>query len=142
MKKNRETDHAKKRMFRWLGMVCAVSYFGVMLFLTFFAETIHERSLTKVQVSFAEIQKEQGQDYWAVPKEAYQDGSVFILQEKVKNAIERTIVKIVPVEIAKETKTGYLVTAELQMWDKLVVWSSRKLQDEEEVSVVKTREDI
>ncbi len=111
-------------------------YFGVMLFLTFSAETIHENSLVKVEVSFVKLETDRdGQISCLLPEDTCRDGKIYVLREETRNGLERTVAREVPVQVIKQEGTQCRVSGEIQSWDKIIVWRSRELKDGNEVFV-------
>lgn len=124
-----------------------ILFFAAMLFLTLFAEKIHENSLPKVTAARPE-QKLFPYEYTnengvpqtglnqkiAVPKTMLENG-VFIVYSAEKNGTKRSFVRLAPVQTG-EARDGYVeIVSGIQFSDRIVVESSVALYDGAEVCV-------
>ena len=127
--------------------IFTVLLFTGMLFLTFFAEKIHENLLPKVtssrpeQRSFPyEYTDENGESQTgsiqkiAVSKSALEDG-VFIVYSAEKNGTKRNFVRLVPVQTGEEADGYVEIVSGLIFSDRIVTGSSGELSDGCEVCV-------
>lgn len=128
-------------------LIFTIFFFAGMLFLTLFAEKIHENSLPKVTalrpehrsfpyeytsedgtVSMGSIQK------IAVPKSMLESG-VFVVYSAEKNGTKRSFVRLVPVQTGEE-RDGYVeIVSGITFADRIVAESSGALCNGAEVSV-------
>lgn len=132
----RMRKRGKKLWKQTFGTVCMFLYFGVMLFLTLFAETIHENSLIKVEASFVKLETDSdGQTSCFLSEDICRNGKIYVLREEIRNGLERTVVREVPVRVIKQEGMQCRVSGEIQSWDKIIVWSSREIKDGDEVFV-------
>ena len=128
-------------------LLFTICFFAGMLFLTFFAEQIHENSLPKVTASRPEQKlfpyeytDENGEPQTgsiqkiAVPKTMLENG-VFVVYSAEKNGTKRNFVRLVPVQTGEE-RDGYVeVVSGIMFSDRIVTESSGVLCDGAEVSV-------
>ena len=122
-------------------------FFAGMLFLTLFAEQMHNASLPKVTVSHPEQKPfpyeytdengEQQTGYvqkLAVP-EAMSESGVYILYYAEKNGTKRSFVRKAPVQMGEE-RDGYVeIVSGLMFSDRIVIESTETLYDGCEVTV-------
>lgn len=129
-------------------LIFTIFFFAGMLFLTVFAEQMHNASLPKVTasrpeqrmfpyeytsedgtVSMGSIQK------IAVPKTMLESG-VYVLYSAEKNGTKRSFVRLAPVQIGAE-RDGYVeVISGIMFSDRIVIDSTGELCDKCEVNVV------
>lgn len=129
-------------------LIFTIFFFSGMLFLTLFAEKIHENSLPKVTasrpehrsftyeytleggtVSMGSIQK------IAVPEVMLESG-VFVVYSAEKNGTKRDFVRLAPVQTGEE-RDGYVeVVSGLLFSDRIVAESDKELYDGCEVNIV------
>ena len=121
-------------------------FFSAMLFLSLFAEKIHNAGLPKVTVSrpetltFEEIfTDENGETYTfytektAISKEQIEQG-VYVLCSAEKNGTKRNFIKLVQVVTGAE-KDGYLeIVSGINYGEKIVTSSTAELYDGAEVN--------
>lgn len=128
-------------------LMVTIFFFAGMLFLTFFAEQMHNASLPKVTasrpehrsfpyeytsedgtVSMGSIQK------IAVPKAMLESG-VYVLYTAEKNGTKRSFVRLASVQVG-ENQDGYVeIVSGIMFSDRIVTESSGKIYDGAEVSV-------
>ena len=128
-------------------LILTVLFFAGMLFLTLFAEQMHNASLPKVTVSHPE-QKPFHYEYTdengkpqtgyaqklAVPETMPKNG-VYILYYAEKNGTKRSFVRKAPVQTGEE-QDGYVeIVSGLMFSDRIVVESTETLYDGCEVTV-------
>ncbi len=128
-------------------LIFTAFFFAGMLFLTVFAEQMHNASLPKVTASRPE-QKLFPYEYTsedgtvsmgsiqkiAVP-EAMLESGVYVLYSKEKNGTKRNFVRLAPVQ-AGEERDGYIeVVSGIMFSDRIVIDSSGELYDGCEVNV-------
>lgn len=128
-------------------LIVTVLFFAAMLFLTLFAEKIHENSLPKVIASRPEQRlfpyeytDENGDSQTgsiekiAVPDSMLESG-VFVIYSAEKNGTKRNFVRLAPVQ-AGEERDGYVeVVSGIMFSDRIVMESSEELFDGAEVAV-------
>lgn len=124
-----------------------ILFFAGMLFLTIFAEKIHESSLPNVTVSRPEQRlfpyeyvDENGEPQTgsaqkiAVPKEMLEDG-VYVVYSAEKNGTKRDFVRLDPVQTGEE-RDGYVeIISGIMFSDRIVTERSGELYDGAEVRV-------
>lgn len=125
-----------------------VLFFTGMLFLTLFAEPLHNASLPKVTVSRPE-QRPFPYEYTledgavsigsiqkiAVPKTMLESG-VYVLYSAEKNGTRRDFVRLAPVQTGEE-RDGYVeIVSGIVFSDRIVTESTEELYDGCEVNVV------
>lgn len=128
-------------------LIVTIFFFAGMLFLTFFAEQIHNASLPRVTASRSE-QRSFPYEYTsedgtvstgsirkiAVPKTMLESG-VYVLYTMEKNGTKRSFVRLAPVQVGEE-RDGYVeVVSGIIFSDQIVTESSAALCDGAEVSV-------
>lgn len=128
-----------------LGVV-AVLFFSAMLFLTLFAEKLHEKSLPRVIAAYPEHYSfryefidENGQtdtaEITTVPR-AMIDCGVFVVYSSEKNGTKRNFVRRADLQTGVE-QNGYVeIVYGLAPSDKIVVECSGELYDGCEVSII------
>ena len=128
-------------------LIFTVLFFAGMLFLTLFAEQMHNASLPKVTVSHPEQKPfpyeytdENGEQQTgsiqkiAVP-EAMPENGVYILYYAEKNGTKRSFVRKAPVQTGEE-QDGYVeIVSGLMFSDRIVIESAKALYDGCEVTV-------
>ena len=128
-------------------LIFTIFFFAGMLFLTFFAEQMHNASLPKVTASRPEHRSfpyeytsEDGTvstgstQKIAVPKSMLESG-VYVLYTAEKNGTKRSFVRLAPVQ-AGEERDGYVeVVSGIMFSDRIVTESSGALCDGAEVTV-------
>ena len=128
-------------------LTVAIIFFAGMLFLTLFAEKIHESSLPNVTAARPEQKlfpyeytDENGEPQTgsiqkiAVSKSMLEDG-VYVVYSAEKNGTKRDFVRLVPVQTGEE-RDGYVeVVSGIMFSDRIVTDSSGKLYDGAEVRV-------
>lgn len=124
-----------------------ILFFVAMLFLTLFAEKIHENSLPKVTAARPEQKlfpyeytDENGEPQTgsiqkiAISKSMLEDG-VYAIYSAEKNGTRRSFVRLAPVQTG-EARDGYVeIFSGIQFSDRIVVESSVALYDGAEVRV-------
>ncbi len=116
-------------------------FFSAMLFLTFFAEDIHNSFLPKVTAGRPEtklfdesIINENGEtvtfstDKIALTKEQLEQG-VFVIYTAVKNGTERTFVRETPVITGHEKEGYYEILSGLMQHERIVITSTDEIYD-------------
>ena len=129
-------------------IVITVLFFGTMLFLTFFAETIHNSLLPHVTVSHAESRllpfeytdengnTVNGSQTKTVVLEELLENGVFVIFTAEKNGTPRTFVRFTEVPRGMVSEDGYVeVIAGINFWDQFVIESNKALYDGCEVIV-------
>lgn len=128
-------------------LIFTIFFFLGMLFLTLFAEKIHENSLPKVTASRPEQklfpyeytdenneQKTGSIQKVAVPKSMLESG-VFVVYSAERNGTKRNFVRLAPVQTGEE-RDGYVeIVSGILFSDRIVTESSGKLYDGAEVRV-------
>lgn len=128
-------------------IIVTTLFFAGMLFLTFFAEKIHESSLPEVTASRPEQRPfpyeyadENGEPQTgsaqkvAVPKEMLEDG-VYVVYSAEKNGTKRNFVRLAPVQTGEE-RDGYVeIISGIMFSDRIVTESSGELYDGAEIRV-------
>lgn len=129
-------------------IIITAIFFTAMLFLSLFAEKIHNAGLPKVTVSRPETQTfeetftdENGETYTfytektALPEELLEKG-VYVLYSAEKNGTKRNFIKPVQVVTGAE-KDGYFeIVSGINYGEKIVTGSTAELYDGAEVFVV------
>lgn len=129
-------------------IIITALFFAVMLFLSLFAEIIHNAGLPKVTVSHPETRTfeetftdENGETYTffteknALSREQLEKG-VYVLYSAEKNGTKRSFVRLVQVVIGTE-KDGYFeIVSGINYGEKIVIDSTAVLCDGAEVMVV------
>ena len=137
-----------KAITKKITLVITVLFFALMLFLTFFAESIHSASLPRVIVSRVENKlfpvervlddgtvMSFSQERSAVSEELLNMG-IYTLYSIEKNGTKRNYVREVFVETGERTEDGYYeVVSGLSFIDRIVVESTGELYDGCEVVV-------
>lgn len=137
-------------MSRKILIVLTAVFFAGMLFLTAFAEKIHESTLPSVTLSRPERKffEEQYIDIngeiaigaaekIAVPKEHAESG-IYVWYTAEKNGTKRDFVKLANVVTGEETADGYVeIVSGLMSVDRIVIQSDKPLYDGCEVRVLK-----
>ena len=129
-------------------LIVTILFFAAMLFLTFFAEKIHENSLPKVTASRPEQQlfpyeftNENGETYTgsaekiAVPKSMLEDG-IFIIYSAEKNGTKRNFVRLAAIQTGEENGDYVEVVSGRGYADRIVTYSSEALYDGCEVNII------
>jgi len=130
-------------------IIITVIFFTAMLFLSLFAEKIHNAGLPKVTVSRPETRTfeenytdENGETYTfytekiALSKEQIGQG-VYVLYSAEKNGTKRSFVRLTQVVTGAENN-GYLeIISGINYGEKIATSSTTELYDEAEVVVVK-----
>lgn len=128
-------------------LIFTIFFFSGMLFLTFFAEQIHENSLPMVTAARPEQRPfpyeyadENGEPQTgsiqkiAVPKTML-ESSVYILYSAEKNGTKRDFVRLATVQTGEE-RDGYVeIVSGIMFSDRIVTESARMLYDGAEVRV-------
>lgn len=128
-------------------LIFTISFFSGLLFLTFFAEQIHENSLPVVTAARPEQRPfpyeytdENGEPRTgsiqkiAVPKTMLENG-VYVLYSAEKNGTKRDFVRLAPVQTGEE-RDGYVeIASGIMFSDRLVTESTGELYDGAEVRV-------
>ncbi len=128
-------------------LIFTILFFSGMLFLTFFAEQMHNASLPKVTATRPEQRlfsyeytDENGEmrtgsaQKIAVPKPMLESG-VFVVYSAEKNGTKRNFVRLAPVQTGEE-RDGYVeITSGILFSDRIVTESSGALYDGAEVRV-------
>lgn len=128
-------------------LIFTIFFFSGLLFLTFFAEQIHENSLPVVTVARPEQRPfpyeytdENGEPRTgsiqkiAVPKTMLENG-VYVLYSAEKNGTKRDFVRLAPVQTGEE-RDGYVeIASGIMFSDRLVTESTGELYDGAEVRV-------
>lgn len=128
-------------------LIFTILFFTAMLFLTLFAEKIHESSLPNVTAARLEQKlfpyeytDENGEPQTgsiqkiAVSKSMLEDG-VYVVYSAEKNGTKRDFVRLVPVQTGEE-RDGYVeVVSGIMFSDRIVTDSSGELYDGAEVRV-------
>lgn len=128
-------------------LIFTIFFFSGLLFLTFFAEQIHENSLPVVTAARPEqrpfpyeFTDENGEPRTgsiqkiAVPKTMLENG-VYVLYSAEKNGTKRDFVRLAPVQTGEE-RDGYVeIASGIMFSDRLVTESTGELYDGAEVRV-------
>lgn len=128
-------------------LIFTIFFFSGLLFLTFFAEQIHENSLPVVTAARPEQRPfpyeytdENGEPRTgsiqkiAVPKTMLENG-VYVLYSAEKNGTKRDFVRLAPVQTGEE-RDGYVeIASGIMFSDRLVTESTGELYDGAEVRV-------
>lgn len=129
-------------------LIFTIFFFAGMLFLTFFAEQMHNASLPNVTASRPE-QKPFPYEYTdengepqtgstqkiAVPKSMLESG-VFVVYSAEKNGTKRNFVRLAPVQTGEE-RDGYVeVISGLLFSDRIAAESDKELYDGCEVNIM------
>lgn len=109
-------------------------FYFFMLFLTIFGRTIHNHWIPNVVITRLKRVEIDGEKQYAIPVNAYHNGSVFIVEVKVKNGENRSFAKMVSVE-AKDQNKNYVVVNGLERWDKIIQSSNKTLTDGDEIFI-------
>ena len=128
-------------------IIVTALFFAAMLFLTFFAEKIHESSLPVVTVSRPEQRlfpyeyiDENGEPQTgsaqkiAVPKEMLEDG-VYVVYSAEKNGTKRNFVRLAPVQTGAERDGCVEIVSGILFSDRIVTESEGELYDGAEVYI-------
>ena len=130
-------------------IVITVLFFGIMLFLTCFAERIHEAVLPHVTIAHTEdrlfpfeYMDENGNMQVgamtknAIPENALENG-VYVIFSSEKNGTKRDFVRFVQVQTGMVTDDGYVeVVSGIDSWDRFVDTSTGELSDGCEVIII------
>ncbi len=128
-------------------LIFTIFFFAGMLFLTFFAEQIHNASLPKVTAARPEQRlfpfeyaDENGEirtgsaQKNAVP-EAMLENGVFVVYSAEKNGTKRNFVRLAPVQTG-EKRDGYVeIVSGIMFSDRIVTESDKELYDGCEVNI-------
>lgn len=109
--------------------IAAVLFFGSMLFLTLEARTIHNRMLPNIKMK--RLEEKTGRLF--LPKEMYDAGDVYIVEEAEKNGETRNFVKKADLTIGESVEGGYLILDGISEWDFVVIKTDKELLDGMEV---------
>ena len=125
-----------------------VIFFAAMLFLTLFAEKIHENSLPQATAARPERQlfpyeftDENGVTYMgsaekiAVPKSMLENG-VFVIYSAEKNGTKRNFVRLAEVRTGEENGDYVEVVSGIGFTDRIAVESTGTLYDGCEVNII------
>lgn len=129
-------------------LIFTILFFAAMLFLTLFAEQIHENSLPNVTAARPEQKlfpyeytDENGEPQTgsmqktAVPKSMLESG-VYVLYSAEKNGTKRDFVRLAPVQTGEE-RDGYVeIVSGILFSERIVTESTEELYDGCEVNVV------
>ena len=128
-------------------VIVTIVFFAAMLFLTLFAEKIHESSLPKVTASRPERQlfpyefaDEKGETFTgsaekiAVPKSMLENG-VFVIYSSEKNGTKRNFVRLAAIQTGEENDDYIEVVSGIGFVDRIVTDSSEVLYDGCEVDI-------
>lgn len=126
-------------------LIVTALFFAAMLFLTMFAEKIHENTLPKVTAARPERQLfpyeftgENGETHTgsiekiAVPKSML-DSGVYVLYSSEKNGTKRNFVRLADIQTGEEAGGFVEIVSGITPIDKIVVNSSKDLFNECEV---------
>ena len=126
-------------------LIVTVLFFAAMLFLTLFAEKIHENSLPKVTAARPERQlfpyeftDENGETYTgstekiAVPKSMLGSG-VYVIYSAEKNGTKRNFVRRAVIQTGEECNGYVEVVSGIMINDRIVMGSDKELYDDCEV---------
>ena len=124
-----------------------ILFFVAMLFLTLFAEKIHENSLPKVTAARPEQKlfpyeytDENGEPQTgsiqkiAISKSMLEDG-VYVIYSAEKNGTKRSFVRLAPVQTGEARDEYVEIVSGIQFSDRIMVESSVALYDGAEVRV-------
>lgn len=128
-------------------LIFTIFFFAGMMFLTFFAEKIHENSLPKVTAARPEQKlfpyeytDENGEPQTgsiqkiAVPKTMIENG-IFVVYSAEKNGTKRNFVRLAPVQTGEE-RNGYVeIVSGIMFSDRIVTETDGELYDGAEVRV-------
>ncbi|MBD5129866.1 MAG: hypothetical protein HDT43_08080 [Ruminococcaceae bacterium] len=130
-------------------IVFTIFFFAAMLFLTVFAEKIHENSLPKVTASRPEqkpfpfeyidengVSQTGSAQQIAVPESMLESG-VYAVYSAEKNGTKRDFVRLVTVQTGAVSGGYAEVVSGLMFSDRIVIESNKELYDGCEVKVVK-----
>lgn len=129
-------------------LIVTIIFFAAMLFLTLFAEKIHENSLPKVTAARPERQlfpyeftDEKGEtrtgstEKIAVPKTML-DSGVYVLYSAEKNGTKRNFVRLAEIQTGEEKGEYVEVVSGIGFADRIAAESTGKLYDGCEVNIV------
>ena len=128
-------------------LIITIFFFAGMLFLTFFAEQMHNASLPRVTAAHPE-QRSFSYEYTledgtvstgsvqktAVPK-VMADSGVYVIYSAEKNGTKRNFVRLADIETGEE-QDGYVeVISGIMFSERIVTESSEELKDGAEVTI-------
>lgn len=129
-------------------LIVTILFFAGMLFLTLFAEKIHENSLPKVTAARPERQlfpyeftDEKGETHTgstekiAVPK-AMLDSGVYVLYSAEKNGTKRNFVRLAAIQTGEENGEYIEVVSGIGFSDRIAAENTGELYDGCEVNIV------
>ena len=135
-------------MMKKILLIVTIIFFAAMLFLTLFAEKIHENLLPQVTAARPERQlfpyeftDEKGETHTgstekiAVPKSMLESG-VFIIYSAEKNGTKRNFVRLSPVQTGEE-RDGYVeIVSGIMFSDRIAAESDKELYDGCEINIL------
>ncbi len=132
-------------------LIFTVLFFAIMLFLTFFAESIHISSLPQVEAERAETRRfsinsvstdgeitQYSSEKTAVSEKMLGEG-IFVVYTAEKNGTKRSFVRLVFPEVGEgRSDDGYReVISGINYGDRIIMSTSKELYDGCEVNVIK-----
>ncbi len=132
-------------------LIFTVLFFGIMLFLNFFTESIHISSLPQVEAARAETRRfsvtavsadgevaQYSSEKTAVSEKMLGEG-IFVVYTAEKNGTKRSFVRLVFPEVGESrSDDGYReVISGINYGDRIIMSTSKELYDGCEVNVIK-----
>lgn len=130
-------------------IIVSVLFYAVMLFLTLIARPVHNVALPKVTIGRLEGQRFQrnetndqtdtvaiGDFAIGIPKNLYENGSVYILSKEIMNGEERDIAREVKnMEIGRFNENYYEIIKGISGLDLVILTGGEFIEDGQEVYV-------
>lgn len=127
-----------------LPIILTVLFSVSMIFLTIFSKKIHYSLLPKVEtirITREEFELDKGSSSfvseWAIPKELYKNGGVYVVTFAEKYGAKRAYVTHLPVVIGRENKNYYEILDFMDYGTRLILHSSREISEGNEVYLEK-----
>lgn len=112
-------------------------FYFIMIILTVSARAIHYRQIPNVVITRLKRVEINGKSGYAIPFEAYENGSVFIVRFGMKGGEKRSFVLKTDVMAGETDGNDILIESGLQRWDRIICQSDRKLSSGDEVYISK-----
>lgn len=127
----------ERKRYRYAVVSGMLIFYSVMIFLTLSARAIHYRQIADVTITRLKRVEINGRSGYAVPLEAYENGSVFIVGAGMKGGEKRSFALQVDVAAGEDDGEYIFIESGLQRWDRVICWSDRNLKSGDEVYVSK-----
>lgn len=136
--------------YKKVSVILAVIFFSIMIFMTFSARAIHNTMIPNVTVfrltheefKYVSTMEDGLESYTyikqllAIPKEIYEQGEVFTIDYQKINGEERTVARLTNIQVGDKNDAFYEVIDPFIMNELFIGYSSRDIQDGDEVYVM------